>query len=541
MSLDLLRGSAQLPLERAAGLWLRAGAVAFALILIGTGQQPVPRVLLMTGAVVLLLFLIWRALPRLGADAELGTVLRLEPALAVLIVLVTGGWTSPFGLYLAIPLLMLGLAAPRVAVAVLIAMIAVLTLHEVVDVQPAVTAEITSQIVIMLVAMVVGIVARRLDTSADARYSQTFGRLQELSHVNALLSTLHDLVRSNPAPLTVEDVLGVIRSELDELFDADAILLLLADEGGRWWRPVHSEGVTVSGEVAYPDLPAPLLDIGPTTRPVQLSHLPLGGGLTPQARSGVYLWLWSRGQASGLLALEHHRHHELASVELDMLDRVSAPLSLALDNAVWFRRLRTLGAEEERQRIGAQLHDRFAQSLVYVAGELDRAARRHPDDEPLRRLQRDVRETLEDLRETLRELRLRCTDEQGLVPTLQTYLERFGDRFGVVTSLDAPADLVRPPLPIENQLLRIAQDLAALAQRESAATVLNVRLMSEAGRLRMVVADDGRGTPEDQLQSEAARILSGVRDRASAIGGLVDVRTRSQEGTEVAVTVRGII
>lgn len=541
MSIDSLPGSAQLPLERAAGLWLRAGAVAFALILIGAGQQPVPRMLLMTGAVVLLLFLIWRALPRLGADAELGLVLRLEPALALLVVLLTGGWASPFGLYLAIPLLLVALAAPRAALALLVAMIAILTLHELVDAEAAVAAEITGDVVPMVVATVVGVVGRRLDTPADARYSQTFGRIQELSHVNALLSTLHDLVRSNPAPLTVEDVLGVIRSELDELFDADAILLLLADEGGRWWRPVHSEGVTLSGEIPYPDLPAPLIEMGPTTRPVQLADLPVGGGLTPQAKSGVYLWLWSRGQASGLLALEHHRHHELESVQLDMLDRVSAPLSLALDNAVWFRRLRTLGAEEERQRIGAQLHDRFAQSLVYVAGELDRAAKRHADDEALRRLHRDVRDTLEDLRETLRELRLRCTEEQGLVPTLQIYLDRFGDRFGVVTSLDAAAEVGRPPLPIENQLLRIAQDLAALAQRESAATVLNVRLVSEGGRLRMVVSDDGRGVPEDQLQAEAARILSGVRDRASAIGGLVDLFSRPGEGTEIAVTVRGII
>ena len=98
MSIDRLPGSAQHPLERVAGLWLRAGAVAFALVLIGAGQQPVPRVLLMTGGVVLLLFLIWRALPRLGADAELGLVLRLEPALALLVVLLTGGWASPFGL-----------------------------------------------------------------------------------------------------------------------------------------------------------------------------------------------------------------------------------------------------------------------------------------------------------------------------------------------------------------------------------------------------------------------------------------------------------
>src|SRR5690606_24081342 len=157
---------------------------------------------------------------------------------------------------------------------------------------------------------------------------------------------------------------------------------------------------------------------------------------------------------------------------LEVLERMSAPLGLAIDNAVWFQRLRTLGAEEERHRIGATLHDRFAQSLAYVNMELERLATTHPDDAELSRLRGGVQNTLADLRETLRELRMRCTEDKGLVTVLGEHLDRFGDRFGVVVDLDADDATARVPLSVENQLLRVAQDLLQLAQREMGATAI---------------------------------------------------------------------
>ena len=54
------------------------------------------------------------------------------------------------------------------------------------------------------------------------------------------------------------------------------------------------------------------------------------------------------------------------------MESLSSLLALSIDNARWFARLRTLGAEAERARIARELHDRVAQSLAYVAFELER-------------------------------------------------------------------------------------------------------------------------------------------------------------------------
>jgi signal transduction histidine kinase len=515
---------------------LRAGTIAFAwaLVALNRAAVDVPVALGATGLLVLVMV----SLPSVGPRWEVRISIGIEPVVALVAVLATGGWGSPFVLYLLVPLLAVSLAGGPAALLVLAGYAIVLTGAEVAMPNDVDLVTVTLALVLLVAAPAVGLALRRPPPreEADDDVSVPLGRVEQLTHVNALLTALHDLVRTTPAPLTVEDVLRVIRPELDDLFDADAVVLLLAGEEGRWWRPITAGGAAVGQQIARSDLPADVL-ADTSGQPVAIPRLGEDTGVTGGARSGVYLWLVSRGQRAALLVVESDRVREYPAESLELLERLAAPLGLAIDNALWFQRLRTLGAEEERQRIGAALHDRFAQSLAYVSMELERMVPRYPDDAALGQLRDDVRTTLADLRETLRELRLRCTDERGLVDTLADHVERFGDQYGLVIEFDHHGR-ERPPLAVENQLLRITQDLLQLAQREAAATVISVSLVTEPGRMRLVVRDDGRGAPEENLGHEASRILALVRDRADAVGGLVDVVARPGEGTEVAVTVR---
>jgi signal transduction histidine kinase len=67
------------------------------------------------------------------------------------------------------------------------------------------------------------------------------------------------------------------------------------------------------------------------------------------------------------------------------------------------------------------------------------------------------------------------------VDTLADHVERFGDQYGLVIEFEHHGR-ERPPLAVENQLLRITQDLLQLAQREAAATAISVSLVTEPGR-----------------------------------------------------------
>jgi signal transduction histidine kinase len=519
--------------------WLRWGALAFALLLVWAGQRPVGDEWLWAAGG--LLVLVAAAAMLLERDRDVATPgwLVVETALATLAVVGSGGWDSPFGLYLAMPVLAATLRLGAAALLLPIAAVAVVALvgqarGEVLD-----PLEVLPLVLPLALTATLGLVGRlSLPSRAPQGGASGLGEMEELGYVNALLANLHRLVRSSPAPLTVEDVLGAVHSQVEEMFDPDAVVLLLEDADGRWWRSVDVPGTTPVGEVAYADLPADLLHAGEVVDPVLIPQLGQGGGLTAAARSGVYQWLFSRGRRAALLAIERNEPGEVPQAHLESLSRLAAPLALALDNAVWFSRLQTLGAEYERQRLGAQLHDRFAQSLAYVGLELDRAVSRHEDDPELVAVRDDVRETLSELRATLRDLRLRCTEDHGLAETLTGYLRRLGERFEFAVHLDVSDEFPRLALPVENHLLRAVQELIELLRSRAGATEVVVRLLADDERLRVVVRADGRGLDESQLDRDHAGVLAGVRERADAIGARLDLRSRPGEGAEVAMTVR---
>lgn len=376
------------------------------------------------------------------------------------------------------------------------------------------------------------------DDPDDDVAGTALGGLRELGRANALLSSLHDVVRSMSSPLSVEELIPAIRPQLQELFHPEVLVLLAGDPTSGRMTTVHADGCRLPASLEPDELP-PVLAAGPRGRPQLRDDLAPGDGFGSDVRSGAYVWLFSRGRTAGVLAMEHSDELGLSDAASDTLERLGLPLALALDNAVWFRRLRTIGAEEERQRLGAALHDRFAQSLAYVAMSLDRAGKRHPEDDELQQLRTDVRTTLGELRQTLSELRLAVDEDRPLAAAIAEHLERVEDRHGVIAELEPPADGLHVPIGVAQQLLRICQDLTTLAATEQHATRVVVALEEGPGRLVMEVRDDGRGRTEQELGMEARDRLAGVRDRVEAIGARFHLTPEPGHGNVVRVELRG--
>ena len=145
-----------------------------------------------------------------------------------------------------------------------------------------------------------------------------------------------------------------------------------------------------------------------------------GPGTSPSSASGLYAVLPARGSIIGLLSIEHGDAHHFTPRDVDLLAGFVEPAALAIDNARWFGRLRTVGADEERTRIARDLHDRIGQSLAYLAFELDRivkngADRRRQRDRRSTTSATDVRGVIREVRDTLYDLRTDVTETQSLV------------------------------------------------------------------------------------------------------------------------------
>lgn len=489
--------------------------------------------------VVLLAYAAWRTARSHGhTEGALGsrpgrgqssTWILAELALDVVAVVSTGYWGSPFVFCLVTGLIAAGLdggfvpAARNAAVASLaVGVPFLITLPD----KATVLATAQWSVELMLVAVVAGY-AQHLFGKAEERHSLALDRMGQLGEANALLISLHRLAQTMPASLNLEDALASTVSRLRGLIDCDVTAVLLRDNSSSRWLVAVGEGTRIQGSVSQGQLPLPLQ--AATTSSVASLVVSLGPGegvgVDLLSRSGLYAPLRARGTLVGLVALEHHEPGRYGRRELQLLDRFIEPAALAVDNARWFARLRSMGADQERTRIARDMHDRVGQSLAGVAFRLDSLAgnatnRRLRAD--LNELRGEVRGVLSDVRDTLCDLRTDVSDERGLVDTLESFLERVRAR----TEMDvlfAAEGHGRLALVQERELWHIAHEAIINTERHAHADQLDVSWRSDGASAVLTVSDDGQGFAADRSGRADSYGILGMRERADAIGATLDI------------------
>lgn len=189
--------------------------------------------------------------------------------------------------------------------------------------------------------------------------------------------------------------------------------------------------------------------------------------------------------------------------------------------------------EEERRHLAQELHDGPLQSLVHLVRQLD-AAGVPPE---LRGLGLGL---VDELRRIARGLRPSVLDDLGLVAALQRLLDDVAGRSAVDTSLGVTGRERRLPSPAELALFRVAQEAVSNAERHAAPTRIAVGLGFEAGRVRLLVTDDGRGfDPADPAAGRRRGSLgmSGMGERLQLAGGSLTVHSAPGAGTTVEAVV----
>ena len=470
-----------------------------------------------------------------------------EVTFHVVAVAVTGFWDSPFVFALITAVMVAGFArgfafALRVSIVSALA-VAIPYLAgpdaEVSDLRTATQWTVE----LMLVALIAGY-ARRVTGEATRQHDLALDRLGRLADANLLLYSLHRVAQTLPASLDLEEVLDTTISRLRDLFDYDAAALFLLDETDETWIVVRFDGPRPASTYATIDLPDPLLEALELRHPVAVNELlDHGPGLSAEMASGLYAPLPARDSTIGLLALEHRepRHFRLRDQEL--LDGFAEPAALAIDNARWFARLRTVGADEERTRIARDLHDRIGQSLAYLAFELDRIlkadARGRPVTSSLENLRTDVRGVVGEVRETLYDLRTDVTDSEDVTAILRGFLDRVRDRSNLTVRLDSVAT-GRLPLLQERELWRIAQEAITNCERHAKASTVAVTWHTDGQHALLLVVDNGVGFPVGNAGRMDSYGVMGMRERAASIGASLDVHGEAGMGTTVRCEIRRV-
>lgn len=507
-------------------------------LVIGTIQGPLDRRVVAWG-LVLLGYATWRTFRPLDLTATTaasrGSIL-LEAGLAFGAVLTTGAWQSPFVFCLMCALVAGGFAngfkfVVQTAVAGVLAIGALSLLTD----SSAEGLQSTGQwsVELLLVAVLAGY-ARHLFGQAEERHSEALSRMSQLTEANGLLVALQRVAQTLPASLSLEEVVTSTVARLRALIDCDLAVVLLHDQVSSRWSVAASAG---AGGVRSLEkgLPAPAAEA--TTNGAVVAYLApgesLGEGDAP--RSGLYAPLRARGGLVGLLALEHQEPARYGLREVQVLERLVEPAAVAVDNALLFRRLRTMGAEEERTRIARDIHDGVGQSLAGVAFRLDgitAKAAGSPLGDDLQELRAGVRAVVTEVRHTLSDLRTDVSGERGLVQTLDEFLERVEDRTGLSVTFMHQAG-ARLPVVQEREIWRIAHEAVVNVERHAGARHLRVRWRCDGRTGVLTVADDGVGFSPGGAGRPDSFGLIGMRERAEAIGASLEVQSEPGVGTMI--------
>ncbi len=195
--------------------------------------------------------------------------------------------------------------------------------------------------------------------------------------------------------------------------------------------------------------------------------------------------------------------------------------------------------EAERRRVARELHDEVGQRLTVVllsVGRLSSHVSAWQRDE-LHLVQENTRESLELVRGLAEGLRGGMWEDMDLLGALSSLTETFraSTDLRVVRRLDPETPPVGPE--VQQTLFRVAQEsMTNVARHAGADTVeLELRLHHAAGNdcLILTVKDNGRGYPP----GSAGFGIAGMRERARAIGGTLDVSPREGGGTEMRLVV----
>src|SRR5690349_6476501 len=191
---------------------------------------------------------------------------------------------------------------------------------------------------------------------------------------------------------------------------------------------------------------------------------------------------------------------------------------------------------EERVRIARELHDTLAHSLVAINVRASVAVDLHDSQDPSAAL-KDIKQAsataLDDRRATLS--LLREPDDQA--PTTPAFdlrslpgLVEQARRAGLHTDIDLDLDGAAVPSAIGGAAFRIVQEALTNVLRHADASSARVSVRANADELDIDVTDDGHA---NRTGVEAGLGLRGMFERATALGGRVDVGPREEGGWRV--------
>ena len=203
--------------------------------------------------------------------------------------------------------------------------------------------------------------------------------------------------------------------------------------------------------------------------------------------------------------------------------------------------------DEERRRIGRDLHDSLGQYLAALKIKLDlismSAEQKDSEDPAIAECIRLVEDSIKEVRTISYLMYPPMLEEMGLQSAIRWYLDGFSSRSGIRATFEVDKDFRRIDRDVELAIFRVLQESLTNVHRHSGSDTAHIRLSAEGGRVTLAVTDRGKGIPSGLVQGAGRDWtgapgvgLRGMNERMRQLGGWLEVVSNG-EGTTVTATV----
>jgi len=149
----------------------------------------------------------------------------------------------------------------------------------------------------------------------------------------------------------------------------------------------------------------------------------------------------------------------------------------------------------------------------------------------------------QDIRTTSYLLHPPLLDESGLAAALPWFVRGLSERGGIDIRLDISEKLGRLPHDMELVIFRLIQECLTNIHRHSGSKTALIRIVRDEERVRIEVADQGKGIPRERIAEIQARGnglgIRGMRERVRQFNGEMKIESNGSGTTISAIFALG--
>ena len=197
--------------------------------------------------------------------------------------------------------------------------------------------------------------------------------------------------------------------------------------------------------------------------------------------------------------------------------------------------------EEERSRIGRELHDHVSQRLGILAIKIDQVRLNGTGGAALASALDELRaqtiEITDDIHGVSHRLHSSMLDHLGIVPALQRLVKECSSRYAIPITFSHAAAPDHLPPEAALCIFRLVEESLTNIGKHSQAAQAQVDLTIDESGSRLKIADQGVGFDPAILETRAGLGFVSMRERLRLVQGTIRIDSAPSKGTQIEVWV----